>query len=108
MNMTPNSTHPSGLHSLRGATLAPAPAPLEPVSQPPQRPSLLSRVGKYVLIVGGMCAAVGAVEGALTGALLAPSNDPGTLIMIVALDRCILLGLAGAGIGAVIGAFDWC
>jgi hypothetical protein len=69
---------------------------------------LLSRVGKYALILGGLCATVGAVEGALVGALLAPRKDPGTLMRVVAIDRFILLGLAGAGIGAAIGALDWC
>jgi hypothetical protein len=55
-----------------------------------------------------MCAALGAVEGALTGLMLSPGKNAGNLILVVAVDRCILLGLAGVGIGAVIGALDWC
>ncbi len=112
--MSQNSTRSSELHLVPGATLRSPHASAEPVPQEllpptsPPRPSLRSRVGKYALIVGGLCAAVGAVEGALTGAMLAPSRDPSGLILVVALDRFILLGLAGAGIGAAIGAVDWC
>jgi hypothetical protein len=85
------------------APLADAPVP----PSPPRPPTLLSRVGRYALVLGGVCAAFGAVEGALVGFLLAPSKEAGALVLAVAVDRCILLGLLGAGIGAVVGVFDW-
>jgi len=114
VNMSHNSTRSSAIPSLQGATIPPPQARAESVSPQPNPPSpsprrsLLSRVGKYALILCGLCAIVGAIEGALAGALLAPRKDPGTLILVVAIDRFILLGLAGAGIGAAIGALDWC
>jgi hypothetical protein len=83
----------------------PSHEPIAPIGT--ARPSLLSRVGKYALIVGAFCAAVGAIEGALAGSLLAPSQERGTYIMVIAFDRCMLIGLAGTVVGAAIGAFDW-
>ena len=108
-NATPSSVFPS----FQGATIPPQdrgePVPPQPISPSPcSRRSLLSRVGKYALIVGGLCATVGAVEGALTGALLAGRKNPGPWILVLAIDRFLLLGLAGAGIGAAIGTLDWC
>ena len=73
----------------------------------PPRPTLLARVGKYALVLGGLCAAFGVAEGAFVGFLLAPSKEAGALVLAVAVDRCILLGLLGAGIGAAVGLFDW-
>jgi hypothetical protein len=107
--MSQNSTNSSAYLSLQGATILRAePLPPEPIPlSPSPRCSLLSRVGRFALIVGGLCAMVGAFEGALMGALLAPKKDPGALIMVVAVDRFILLGLAGAIVGAAIGALDW-
>jgi hypothetical protein len=114
VKMIPISTKSSERHSKNGAAVpepdcgnkSVAQQPIHPA--PTRRPTLLARVGKYTLIVAGLCAAVGGIEGALTGAMLAPSKDAGTLIMAVAIDRGILLGLVGGAIGAAIGAFDWC
>jgi hypothetical protein len=86
------------------ADLLPPPAVATSVSLPP---TLRSRVGKYALIVGGLCAAIGAVEGAVIGFILAPHKDAGTAIFALAFDHAIFLGLTGAGAGAIIGAVDW-
>jgi hypothetical protein len=83
--------------------------PLLPDAAPrPARPSLLSRAGKYALVVSGLCATVGAAEGALTGYMLASNHgDAGGVIFAIAMDRFLLLGLVGLVIGTVIGAVDW-
>ena len=87
---------------------ASVPMVADPVAQPLPRPATwLARVRKYALVGGGLCAAAGAIEGAVVGALLAPRNNPGALIMTVALDRALLLGLGGAVFGAGIGLIDW-
>jgi hypothetical protein len=80
--------------------------PLAAVIPPARTPTLLSRVGKYALIVGGVCAAIGALEGAIVGAILAQRQDRGTVVQLMAFDRGILLGLLGAAFGAVVGVFD--
>jgi hypothetical protein len=80
--------------------------PLQAVEPPPRVPSLLSRVVKYALIIGGISATFGAIEGATIGALLAPRQDSGTVIRLLALDRCVLLGLLGAAFGAFVGVLD--
>jgi len=67
---------------------------------------LLSRVRNYALAVGGLCALAGALEGAIVGAILAPRGDSGTVILTVALDRGLLLGLAGAVFGTGIALLD--
>jgi hypothetical protein len=82
--------------------------PLQAVVIAPGPPTLWARVGKYALLMGGISAVLGALEGALIGSLLAPRKDPGTLILVVALDRCIVLGLIGAVFGAAVGGLDWC
>ncbi len=68
----------------------------------PVPPGLLARVRHYALIVGGLCALVGALEGAVVGAMVAPHGNAGRLVLAVACDRCLLLGLAGAVFGAAI------
>ncbi len=83
-------------------------SPANSEAAPVPRPPLLSRIAKYTLIVGGLCAAVGAAEGVLTGYMLSPNKVSGALILVVAADRFVLLGIAGGVIGAVIGTVDWC
>jgi hypothetical protein len=73
----------------------------------PVLPTLFSRVRKYTLLMGGVCAVAGAVEGAIVGSILSPGKAADPFIMTVALDRFLLLGLLGAGFGAVVGALDW-
>jgi hypothetical protein len=68
---------------------------------------LHGRVSKYVLVMGGLCATLGAAEGAVIGSILAPRQDSGSLILTIAFDRGCFLGLLGAGFGAVVGALDW-
>lgn len=77
------------------------------VAIPPHRPTLLRRVTKLGLLVGTASAAVGAIEGAFIGYLLTNRQDGGTLILAVSFDRCLLLGLAGAFLGGIVGACDW-
>jgi hypothetical protein len=60
-----------------------------------------------VLISGGIGVLAGAMEGAIVGSLLAPPEGAGALILAVALDRAVLLGVLSAAFGALIGAFDW-
>jgi hypothetical protein len=61
-----------------------------------------------MFVCGGLAAVVGALEGALIGLVLTSRSDPSTLIFAVALDRCLLFGLAGAIFGAVAGTIAWC
>jgi hypothetical protein len=87
---------------------APGTLPLPPVPPTPSRPpTLLSRVRNYALAVGGLCALAGAIEGIIVGLILAPHQGGGSLILAVALDRCLLLGLGGAVFGAVVALYDW-
>ena len=69
--------------------------------------TFLARLRKYVLTGGGLCFAAGAIEGGIIGSILAPQNDPGTLILKLALDRGILLGLGGAVFGSGIAVLEW-
>jgi hypothetical protein len=94
-DMSPESRAQSGALSLCPAAAPPAP-----------RPALLARVRNYALAVGGLCAVVGAAEGAIVGSILAPHNDPGSMIAAVALDRALLLGVAGAAFGAAVAVVD--
>jgi hypothetical protein len=79
---------------------------LESAVPAPRPPALLPRVRNYALALGGLCALAGAVEGAVVGTILAPHRDPATMILAVALDRCVLLGLAGAAFGAAVPVVD--
>jgi hypothetical protein len=102
--MSQNSLTPSETPALGADSPPPSHARSGRLSVPP---ALLSRVGKCALMLGGLCAIIGGVEGALAGSLLAPAKDHGALILAVAVDRGILLGLIGTGIGAAIGVLDW-
>src|SRR5262249_30163052 len=73
----------------------------------PRRPTALSRIGRYALMVGGICAALGPVEGGLVGLVLPPRNELSSLIVTIGCDRGLGFGIIGAGFGAVIGAMDW-
>src|SRR5206468_1406179 len=67
--------------------------PMAPVAPSASRtPTLLSRVGKYALIVGALCGSIGAVDGILIGFILAPRNNAGAVIAALAFDRFSLLG----------------
>jgi hypothetical protein len=76
----------------------------EPLSRPP---SLRERVGRHALLAGAFCALAGAVEGAVIGSMLTPHNEGGSLILALAIDRGLLLGLGGAACGALTGLLDW-
>jgi hypothetical protein len=86
LNDTPDATQPS------------------PVA-PSKVPAWLARAGRYALIVGGLCAAVGVLEGVAIGMVLAPRENPLGLLVQLSLDRGIVLGLMGGVLGAISGVF---
>src|SRR5438309_288124 len=89
------------------AAAEPQAPPLEPVVLPPRPPTWLARVGKCALILGLAGALLGAIEGAVIGAILAPRRDPAGLILVIAFDRAVFLGLVGTAFGAAVGSLDW-
>jgi hypothetical protein len=68
----------------------------------PRWPARLVRAGQSALLVGALCAALGLAEGAFVGSILASRQAPGDLMLAVAIDRGILLGLVGAVFGALL------
>jgi hypothetical protein len=110
--MSRHATHSTPVTSLHGPTTSASGArakadseQLAVVSGPPKR-SWLANGSKYALILALVCALIGGIEGAIVGALLSPKKTPGSLILLVAIDRSLILGLAGAAVGFAIGTVD--
>jgi hypothetical protein len=96
---------PDSLQASPARAGAPPTTPLE--ATPPARPTLRSRMARYALMAGPLCALLGVLEGGVVGAILAPRKDPVPMILAISLDRGVLLGLLGVTFGALIGVLDY-